>query len=156
MYVCESDWFTQYGPVKHWVHCKSISHPPIKLACVRYCLLASCIKRLHPDHLLKQSGRLTIDHPFRVTWSMSVAWCIKLYAHGMRPLRFSGVCVWFRDVTSFFDTSGMVYVRVETVSVLTHKTHYPGFGKERWCDAHVDTVLYRCKEKDAERPQSNC
>ena len=28
MYLCESDWFTQYGPVWHWVHCKSTSHPP--------------------------------------------------------------------------------------------------------------------------------
>ena len=30
MYVCESDSFAQYGPVKNWVHCKSISHlsPP--------------------------------------------------------------------------------------------------------------------------------
>ena len=33
MYVCGS---AQYGPVKHWVHCKSITHPPTKLACVRY------------------------------------------------------------------------------------------------------------------------
>jgi len=32
MYVCESDWFTQYGPVKHWVHCKSISHPPHQIS----------------------------------------------------------------------------------------------------------------------------
>ena len=37
MYACESDWFMQYGPVQHWVHCKSISHPPTKLACVCYC-----------------------------------------------------------------------------------------------------------------------
>ena len=55
----------------------------------------------------------------------------KLYAHGMRPLRFSGACVLFRDVTSFFDASGKVCVRVETVSILTHQTHCPGFGKER-------------------------
>ena len=32
MYVCESDWYTHYGPVKHWVHCKSISHPPHQLS----------------------------------------------------------------------------------------------------------------------------
>ena len=44
MYVCESDWFTQYGPVKHWVHCKSISHPPTKLACVRYWPRTPCIQ----------------------------------------------------------------------------------------------------------------
>ena len=31
----------------------------------------------------------------------------------MRPVRFLGACVWFRDVTSFFDASGMVYVRVK-------------------------------------------
>jgi len=30
--------------------------------------------------------------------------------HG--PVRFSGACVWFRDVTSFSDASGMVCVRV--------------------------------------------
>jgi len=28
MYVCGSDWFTQCGPVKHWVHYKSTSHSP--------------------------------------------------------------------------------------------------------------------------------
>jgi len=28
MYVCGSDLFTQYGPVKHWVKRKSTSHPP--------------------------------------------------------------------------------------------------------------------------------
>jgi len=36
--VCGNGWFAQYGPVKHWVHCKLISHPPTKLACVRYCV----------------------------------------------------------------------------------------------------------------------
>jgi len=28
MYVCGSDLFTQYGPAKHWAHCKSMLHPP--------------------------------------------------------------------------------------------------------------------------------
>jgi len=28
MYVCGSDWFTHYGPVRHWVNCKSTSHHP--------------------------------------------------------------------------------------------------------------------------------
>ena len=28
MYLCESDWYTQYGPVKHCVHWKSKSHTP--------------------------------------------------------------------------------------------------------------------------------
>jgi len=82
--------------------------------------------------------------------------CLKLYSHAMRPLRFSGACVWFRDVTSFFDASGMVCVRVETVSILTHQTHCSGFGKERWCDVLVDIVLYWGNEQDAERPQNNC
>ena len=31
----------------------------------------------------------------------------------MRPVRFSGACVGFRDVTSFSDASGMVCVRVK-------------------------------------------
>jgi len=42
---------------------------------------------------------------------------LKLYAHGMRPMRFLSECVWFRDVTSFSDSSGMVCVRE-----LTHQT----------------------------------
>jgi len=57
---------------------------------------------------------------------------LKLYAHGMRPLRFLGACVWFYDVTSFSDASGRGCVRVEPVSILTHQTHCPGFRKERW------------------------
>jgi len=48
---------------------------------------------------------------------------LKLYAHSMRPVRFLSVCVWFRDVTSFFDASGIVCVRVEPVSRLTHQMH---------------------------------
>jgi len=39
---------------------------------------------------------------------------IKLDAHGMRPMRFLSACVWFRDVTSFSDASGMVCIRVKT------------------------------------------
>jgi len=38
---------------------------------------------------------------------------LKLYAHGMCPVRFLGAWVWFRDVTSFSDVSGLVCVRVE-------------------------------------------
>jgi len=49
---------------------------------------------------------------------------IKLDAHGMRPKRFLSACAWFRDVTSFSDVSGMVCVRVEPVSILTHQTHF--------------------------------
>jgi len=37
---------------------------------------------------------------------------VKLDAHGMRPMRFLSACVWFHDVTSFSDASGMVCVRV--------------------------------------------
>ena len=48
---------------------------------------------------------------------------LKLCAHGMLPMRFLSACVWFRDVTSFSDASGMVCVRVEHVSILTHQTH---------------------------------
>ena len=50
-------------------------------------------------------------------------------AHGMRPVRFFGACVWFRDVTSFSDASDMVCVRVEPVSILTHQTQCFGFTK---------------------------
>ena len=44
-----------------------------------------------------------------------------LYAHDMCPVRFLSACVWFRDVTSFSDASGMACVRVEPVSTLTHQ-----------------------------------
>jgi len=37
---------------------------------------------------------------------------VKLYAHGILPVRFLSACVWFRDVTSFSDASGIVSVRV--------------------------------------------
>jgi len=37
---------------------------------------------------------------------------LKLDAHGVRTVRFLSACVWFRNVTSFSDASGMVYVRV--------------------------------------------
>jgi len=49
---------------------------------------------------------------------------VKLYAHGMRPVRFLSACVWFRDVTSFSDASGMVCVWVGPVSILTDQTHW--------------------------------
>jgi len=51
---------------------------------------------------------------------------LKLYAHVMRPVRFLVACVWFRDVTSFSDASGMVCVRIEPVFILTHQTHCSG------------------------------
>jgi len=35
MYVCESDWFTQYGPVKDWIANRH-RIPPTKPACVHY------------------------------------------------------------------------------------------------------------------------
>jgi len=38
---------------------------------------------------------------------------LKLYAHGMRPVHLLGACVWFRDITSFSDASGIVCVQVE-------------------------------------------
>jgi len=47
-------------------------------------LLVSCNKRLHPDHPLKQSGRLTIDHPLRFMWSIFVAWRIILLCGSRR------------------------------------------------------------------------
>jgi len=46
---------------------------------------------------------------------------IKPYVHGMRPMLFLSACVWFRDVTSISDASGVVSVRVEPV--LAHQTH---------------------------------
>jgi len=48
---------------------------------------------------------------------------LKLYSHGMRPVRFLSACVWLPDVTSFSDAAGMVCVGVEPVSILTHQTH---------------------------------
>ena len=54
-------------------------------------LLASCNQHLHPDHLLKPSGRLTIDHPVRVTWSISVAWRIILLRSSPRSKEFQCV-----------------------------------------------------------------
>jgi len=35
MYLCESDCFTQYGAVKHWIANRH-RIPPTKSACVRY------------------------------------------------------------------------------------------------------------------------
>ena len=37
--------------------------------------------------------------------------------------------VWFRDVTPFSDAPGMVCVRVEPVSILTHHTNFQDSGK---------------------------
>jgi len=48
------------------------------------------------------------------TTPKAVSWAFKLDAHGMRPMRFLSACGWFRDVTSFFDASGMVCGRVGT------------------------------------------
>jgi len=70
---------------------------------------------------------------------------LKLYAHGMRLVRCLGACVWFCDVTSFSDASGMVCVRVEPVFMLTHQTHCSGFGKEWWCD-HRHCFLLRWRK----------
>ena len=44
--VCGNGWFMQYGPVKHWVLCKLISHPPTKVDCVRYWFHARLISLL--------------------------------------------------------------------------------------------------------------
>jgi len=62
----------------------------------------------------------------------------------MRPVRFLDACVWFRDVTSFSDASGMVCIRVEPVSIMTHQTYcsdslllerrpYQTHQKRTWC-----------------------
>jgi len=50
-----------------------------------------------------------LQHYFRFfsLFFVALSHRIKLYAHGMRPVRFFGACVWFRDVTSFSDASGM-------------------------------------------------
>jgi len=58
MCVYESDWFTHYGAVKHCVHCKSTSHPPLPPVSyttdhrrlllhteVRWLLKGNCLKR---------------------------------------------------------------------------------------------------------------
>jgi len=54
-------------------------------------LSASCNKHVHPDHLLKQFGRITIDHPLRVTWSISVACRIILLRGSPRSKQFQCV-----------------------------------------------------------------
>ena len=53
MYLCESDWFTQYGPVKHWVHCKSISRAPHQI--ILYPLLAGNTQKLGKSKLASSS-----------------------------------------------------------------------------------------------------
>jgi len=67
----------------------------------------------------------------------------KLYAHGMHPMRFFGRMRWFRDIRSFSDASGMVWVWVEPVSILTHQIHCPGFGERAvmWCTRRHCFVL---------------
>jgi len=55
---------------------------------------------------------------------MQLCSSIKLNEHGMRPVRFLGACVWFRDVTSFSDASGMVCVRVKVVRAVSLKRQY--------------------------------
>jgi len=59
-------------------------------------------------------------------WCVTLWWFmwLKLYAHGMRPIRFLSASVLFRDVTSFSDAFGTVCIRVEPVSILTDETHF--------------------------------
>jgi len=51
--------------------------------------------------------------------------------------------VWFRDVASFSDASGIVWVRVEPVSILTHQTQCSGFRKERCLADNRQTLRTR-------------
>jgi len=57
---------------------------------------------------------LRFFYAFIVADDQAIALKLKLDVHSMRPLRFLSACVWFRDVTSFSDASGMVCVRVGT------------------------------------------
>ena len=52
-------------------------------------------------------------------------------------------CAWFRDVTSFSDASGMVWVRVELVSVLTHQTYCSDSLLQTIPDASENVVTSR-------------
>jgi len=58
---------------------------------------------------------------------------LKLDAHGCVLCVFlAHAWVWFCYVASVSDAAGMVCVRVEPASVLTHQTHCSGFRKERY------------------------
>jgi len=54
-----------------------------------------------------------IGQKFRLTPVPSLVG-LKLDAHGRRPMRFLSACVWFRDVTSFSDASGVVCIQTGT------------------------------------------
>ena len=62
MYVCGSDWFTHYGPVKHWVHCKLTSHPPHQISpcLLLFTVLVTCSDELavHLTRFFAYRGRL--------------------------------------------------------------------------------------------------
>ena len=64
-----------------------------------------------------------------LTYALKDVSNIKLDAHGMRPVGFLGACVWFRDVMSFSDASGMVCVRVK-VSLMCP------YGNRLYSNAH--------------------
>jgi len=70
---------------------------------------------------------------------------LKLDAHGCVLCVFflAHSRVWFCDVASFSDASGMVYVRVEPVSILTHQTQCSGFRKERYLADNRQTLRTR-------------
>ena len=84
MYVCGSDWFTQYDPVKHWVKRKSTSHPPHQIS---LCLLLpswnlkSNVTPLHvlrntrfPRHRHSQGGRGAMAPQIFRKYSHFVLW----------------------------------------------------------------------------------
>jgi len=67
------------------------------------------------EHISNHSVNTPLEKPLYTTGNeiQRTAW-VKLDAHGMRPMCFLSACIWFRDVTSFSDVSGMVCVRVGT------------------------------------------
>jgi len=71
MYVCGSDWFTHYGPVKHWVHCKSTSHPPHQII---LCTLLASIR------LKAEVGWVPWGSFVDLHWSFSLAYTSNIFS----------------------------------------------------------------------------
>ena len=72
------------------------------------------------------NGDKILEHCLLQLWIsryVNILRYLKVNAHGMRPVRFLSACVWLRDATSFSDAFGMICVRTEPISILTHQTY---------------------------------
>ena len=114
----------KFLPVRLWVHLNC----PDKKQILIFRLLPIAVSQIKLHKLISASFHLTtsnqcwtvVSHVVQncrpiIKLSTNYAWKrqslqsrvgLKLYAHGMRPMRFLSACVWFRDVTSFPDASG--------------------------------------------------